>query len=150
MKGIQDCIFAAALVPQSINDTATAGTAVDTQPNGNKASHVTFVFGLGATTADFDAAAVFISECETSGGSYTAITGTVLLGSTGLAILSTDDNGVWTIDVPITGGRKRFLKLNADPGAAATLMAAFAILSGCANTPSTAAQAGLVDWKRIG
>lgn len=146
MMNLQNCAFAPALVPQSINATLTAGTAIDTQPNGNKASHLTVLFLLGAITADMDIPGVYMTECETSGGSYSAeITGSRIVGSTSLAVLSTDDNGIGLISIPLLGKRMRYLKLNVDPGAAATLLAGVAILSGLANTPSTIADANLLS-----
>lgn len=149
----QTCYHTVALLPQSITDTLTAGTAIDTQPNGNKCSHVVIIMQAGAIgAADFADPGAYITECETSGGSYTAspgITGTTQLGSTAGVILQTDDNGIWRWDIPITGARKRFLKLNVDPGNAATLLSGIALLFGLANSPSTAAEAGLVGWKKI-
>jgi len=153
MMPLQDCAFAVALLPQSITDTATAGTAIDTQPNGNKASHVTIILQAGAIgAADFGDPSAYVSECETSAGTYTVspgITGTSIRGVLGGAILQTEDNGIWVVSVPITGARKRFLKINVDPGNAATLLSAVAILHGLANAPTTAAEAGLVNWYRI-
>lgn len=144
----QNCYAAVALLPQSITDTATVGTAIDTQAGG-KCSHVTIFLMAGAIgAADFDAKPK-ISECETSGGSYTDITGATVNGAAGGVILQTEDNGIWRWDIPITGARKRFLKLNVDPGNAATLLAGLALMWGLPNAPTSAATAGLVDWTKL-
>ena len=107
-----------ALPPQSINGTDTNGTAIDTAGY----SYASIFFLYGASTVDMEH--LEIQECETSGGSYTAISGSAMTVPT-----STDDNKVWQWGINLGGTRMRYLKIRVDPGAAATLVGALAILT---------------------
>lgn len=133
---------ALSIVPQSINDTDTNGTAMDSLG----ASHALFIFHAGAIgAADFDASGLNLTECDTSGGSYTAIAASAFTVPT-----QTDDNGFWVCYVELGGIRKRFFKWHANPGAAATLMTGFALFLGYDQSPNTDTERGCVQTKFIG
>jgi len=118
MNVLQSAKFGLALNPQSINGTDTDGTAIDTAGY----NYLNVLFLLGATTADMDN--LSIKECDTSGGTYAVITGTAMTAPT-----ATDDNKIWQWGIALGGARKRYIKIRCDPGAAATLVGAVAILT---------------------
>ena len=135
MIDLQNCKFVNALSPQSINGTDTDGNAIDMKGY----AYLCLVYQTGAVgAADFDA--LQVKECETSGGSYTAITGTAMTAPT-----QSNDDVVWAWFIPWNGQRKRYAKINANPGAAATLMSAVAILGRAEQSPATATERGLVQ-----
>ncbi len=95
----------AALTPRTIaTDTTTAGAVVDRQ--GFEA--VEFVIAAGTLTDG--AYAVAITECDTSGGSYTAVDDADLIGTEAdIAYALTEDNEVHKIGYK---GSKQFVKLS--------------------------------------
>jgi len=132
MINMQKVSYSLTLPPQSINGTDTLSTAVDTLGY----NYATFIFLYGASTADMEH--LEIQECDTSGGSYAAITGSAV----SVMPTSTDDNKLWVWQIQLGGSRKRYLKIRVDPGAAATLVAAVAELSRANQSPNTATEYG--------
>lgn len=131
MIDIQTASFSLTLPPQSINDTDTLSTAVDTLGY----NYASFIFLYGASTAAMEH--LEIQECDTSGGSYVAIT-----GSAPTMPGATDDNKLWVWHIALGGVRKRYLKIRVDPGAAATLVGAVALLTRPNQSPNTATEYG--------
>lgn len=127
----QMATYAAAIPPAAILDDASA-TASEIDCAG--ASYAEVVVALGAT--DIAMTALKLQEGDTSGGSFTDITGATWDGGTDtgggtLALPSaTDDNQVCVFQVNLDG-RKRYLKLVAtfDDGTAGGFVAAVARLS---------------------
>ena len=120
------------ILPISSTETAFTSLAIDTIGY----EWCSIYFSLGAVgAADFQAA-LSLEECATSGGSYAAVS-----GSGGATPSQTSDGGtyVWHIDLR---KRTRFLKVIADPGAAATLGSAIAILSRAHKTGTSATERG--------
>lgn len=116
---LQGARFAKSIVPQSINDTDTNGTAIDCQ--GFKSG--CFIMHLGAVgAADFGADGLNLTHCDTVAGSYETITGSAFTEPT-----QTDDDKFFVCHVDLRKCR-RFIKWHANPGAAATLITAFGIL----------------------
>jgi hypothetical protein len=138
---MQNFKCALSIVPQSINDTDTNGTAMDTLGF----SRAMFIFHAGAIgAADFDASGLNLTECDTSGGSYVAITASAFTVPT-----QTSDNGFWVACVQLGGIRKRYFKWHANPGAAATLLTGFVVLFGGDQSPNTDTERGCVQTKFI-
>ena len=151
MNPIQNLKFVSVTPPAAIIDNASATTAyVDTAGW----DHALFVIYFGAM--DIAATAMKLQECDTSGGSYADITGTVFGtstntdGSTSTLPSATDDNKFFAISVN-TAGRKRYLDLvlTLGDGAAGTYVTVFCILSRGDTDPSTAAGRGFSQVLRV-
>lgn len=128
MNPIQQMKFAVLLPPATANDANFSGnTYVDTK--GWDHLRVLFVTGtLGSTIGSTDAAstAPLIEECDTTGGTYTAVNGAALAD----VIAATEDNSLFAIDVDLSGSHKRYMKVQTpDAGAGACYLAILAILS---------------------
>jgi hypothetical protein len=112
--------------------TATTSTAVDTGAFNNNARDVTFVYASGTITDG--AWAVTLQECDTSGGSYTAVPADRIFGSVSYAL--TDDNVVQSIGCRPT---KRYVQSVITPIGATTggIFSCVALLSnGGLNPPA--------------
>lgn len=107
--------------------------------------YLTMVFQLGAT--DIAAVAAYLTECATSGGSYTAITGAAFSGTTGEGRLptATDDNGLFVIYWYLGGAGLRYVKpvFTAGNGSSGTFVSGIAILSNGEQPPFDATTRGL-------
>jgi len=79
-----------------------------------------------------------VTECETSGGSYTDITGS------GATFTATDDGKIVITDVDYRskGTRKRFLSVTVTAGATDCLVAALAMVSPKPGTPTSTSNVG--------
>lgn len=133
MINTQNLGFSLTLAPKDINGAAATCTAIDTL--GYNQCDLIFMSGvIGA--ADFDAA-LTCTECETSGGSYTAITGASLT-----APVQTDDGLIWQMSIKMQG-RMRYLKPVIDAGAVSSLFACVAILSKPNQTPNSVTERGV-------
>lgn len=118
--------LARAISPVSVADT-TAQTSEYVDTKGYNA--LTFAIAIGSV-ADADATfAVTMTECDTSGGSYTAVAAADITGTLTLAGFQFDDDN----EPRKVGyrGTKRFVKLVITPSAnaSAALMSALAVLS---------------------
>jgi hypothetical protein len=137
---LQKIKAAIGVAPISVNGTAATCTAVDTKNAGS----VMWVFLCGTAAADLDAG-VKVQECETSGGSYTDITGATCTTVVAATVAGT----ISTIFVE-TRGRKRYQKLVIDPGVGATLVGAVALLSDMNTAPASATAAGVLEKIVVG
>lgn len=95
-----------------------------------------------------------ITECDTSGGSYTDITTpntTVASGSTGNGRLPqvADDKVAFVWHIPLQG-RKRYLKVAANTGAGATALRADVYLARAEVTPVSASESGVASIVFVG
>lgn len=118
------------LEPISLNGTAGTTQYVDTA--GYRSACVLFMAGaIGA--ADFDALTVLESD-TTSGGA-------VWTGSSFTAPTQTSDNGIWRAVIDLRG-RKRYLSMNIDPGAVASLSCAIVLLGDPEEAPNSATERG--------
>ncbi len=126
----QTLAFAACVPPEAIKDnTAATAVAVDTLGY----DYCTVVVTMGAT--DIAAAAMKITECATSGGSYADVTGLIagtsnaITGSTS-TLPDTTDNAIHVFEFPCHD-RLQFLKLafTAGNGSSGSFQSAIAILS---------------------
>ena len=134
MRGNVDKLhLARAISPVSVADT-TAQTSEYVDVKGyNKC---TFAIAIGSV-ADADATfAVTMTECDTSGGSYTAVAAADISGTLTLAGFQFDDDN----EVRKVGykGSKRYVKLVITPSAnaSAALMSAVAVLEEPALAPT--------------
>lgn len=135
--------YGVAIAPAAIlDDTAATAIAIDTW-GGYK--RLTIFFLVGAT--DVDVASMSVTECATSGGSYTTITGTAASGTTGDGRLpqDDDDNKVFMISVPITPSSLRYMKaaITAGNGTSGSYLCAMYVLSDGPINSSDATSAGL-------
>lgn len=94
---------------------------------------------VGNIAADFTAMA--LTECDTSGGTYTAVSGADFAAA--LPLATGGDNTLRAIFLTLGTGRKRYLKLGYTPGAGATLFVCDFILFEGDAMPVTATQHGL-------
>jgi hypothetical protein len=81
-----------ALATTTVTSAAVTGVAVDTGVFSNNFRDVLFIVNSG-TLVD-GAYAVTVQECDTSGGSYTAVDSWRVLGT--LPAYASTDDGVWT------------------------------------------------------
>ncbi len=137
--------------PAAIVDDASFTTAeIDTKGF----EYLTVICALGAT--DIAAVALKLQECDTTGGSFSDVTGLVfgtstdIDGVTSILPTATDDNGLFVFEVALQG-RKRFLDLvaTAGNGAAGTYLAVTGILSRAKVTPTTVAGHGAAGLLRL-
>lgn len=138
MNPLLNCKYVQALNPQSINDTDTAGTAVDTIG----CESVLYVLNSGAIGATLTSAK--ITECATSNGSYSDITGAAWTAAT-IGTTSTKDNTLAIMQIKCGGSRLRYQKLQFNPGAAAHLVACTAILYNPTQSPNSATEFGATE-----
>ena len=113
------------LSPVSVADnTAQVGQVID----GQGAASLTYVIAtgsLGDAGAEFT---VLLEECDTSGGTYTAVADADLLGTEALAsFIQSDDDKCFKLGYI---GKKRYTRMTITPtnNATAALIAAVAIL----------------------
>ena len=113
-------------------------------------SHLRVLFVPGVITASSpigstaEGTAPLIEECDTTGGSYTDVSGAAL----GDAIADDEDSKLFAIDIDLTKSHKRYMQVQAPhsgdgtPGAA---LAIIGILSKGDITPKNAAAMGLLE-----
>ena len=140
----QNAKFLRVVSPEAIKDDGSyTSQAVDC----NGADYAEIIVQLGAT--DIAMAALKMTECDTSGGSYTDITGLVFgtstntAGSTSSLPAATDDDKFFVFQMDLRY-RKRYLKIvatNGD-GTVGGFLVAIARLSRLEQSPKTAALAG--------
>lgn len=120
MKTQQRAKYVSAINPAAIlDDTSATATVIDARD----AAYVEIVLQLGAT--DIALAALKVQECDTSGGSYTDISGATFDGGADtdggtLALPSATDDGQTCVFQINMIGRKPFLKVVATFGNGST------------------------------
>ena len=133
------------LAPQIKNNGAFANNGyIDTQ----SFNHLRVLLDVGATDVAIgsgDAStAPLVEECDTTGGSYTAVSGAALSAVIG----ATDDNKLYAIDIDLTKSHKRYMRVKA-PTAGNNVTGAnlsiLGILSRPDIGPANAAQQGLTE-----
>lgn len=109
------------VVMASVPHIGTAGTMTATAVDGTGFDRACFVIAIGAmeNTATLNAQ---ITDCDTTGGSYTNTAGTALT-----QIADTGGSKIHTIDVPVKAGRP-FMKTLIVTGTAAAVNSAICIL----------------------
>lgn len=136
MQTLQTLRFAKAINIVDANGTTATAIAVDTIG----ASEVAILVPIGNIAANMTA--LKVTECDTSGGSYTDITGAAFTNPTAAG----SDNTISVCYLNYrNGSRKRYLKVTATAGAAATLIGAYAILAGNERTPDTDTERGVAE-----
>ena len=134
------------LPPQLKDDGDFAGnTYADTKGWG----YAEFLIATGTIDAAMgstaEGTAPIIEECDTSGGSYTELTGAALAD----AIAATDDDSLFQIDVDLINvAHKRFMRIkapHAGNGAVGVTACGIAILSKPELGPQNAAARGLAE-----
>lgn len=131
LRMIQGAKFVKSIVPQSVTDTDTNGTGIDCR--GFRSA--CFVFHAGAIgAADFEDLHL---EESSDDSSYAAITGTAPTVPS-----QTDDNKFWVVYVDLRK-RKRYIRWNADPGNAASLLCGFGILGDALEMPNSDTERGV-------
>ena len=116
-------------------------------------NHLRVLFDVGDTDvaagdaigSTAEGTAPFIEECDTAGGSYTAVTDAALADS----IQYNEDNKLFAIDISLTKTHKRYMRVNAPHSAAGAAngsnLAILGILSRPAIGPKDAAGQGLEE-----
>jgi hypothetical protein len=133
MNALMNCKFARMLEPKDINGAAATCQEVDCQ--GFHAACVIVQAGaIGA--ADFDS--LSITECDTTGGSFTAIPASAGVFT---APLQTDDNLIWVAFIDLRK-RMRFLKPIIDAGAVASLASCVCLLYRADQSPGDNTERG--------
>ena len=134
MIDLQNVKFAAMLSPISVNGTAATTTEVDTLGF----DYATVIVQSGVLGATMDELSV--GHSDTSGSGFAAITG----GTFTDPVTSTDDNKIFVAFVDLRKA-KRYLKLVADPGAAASLVSCVCLLHRAEVTPTSATERGVAQ-----
>jgi len=99
----------------------------------------TMAAAIGSTA---EGTAPFIEECDTSGGSYTAVDDAELAA----AIANTGDDKLYQIDVNLTKKHKRYMAVNTPHGGDGdNYLAIICILSRPEIGPASAAERGLAE-----
>lgn len=133
------------LAPISTNSGAVTPLAVDTLGYAYAVATVSFgVIGSAATV-------MRLTECETSGGTYTAITGLTASGSTGDTRLpqTTDAGKLCKFFLPVSGIRKRYLNLELTTGSTTLASVTFDLYRG-EQSPQTSTEKGLAGMFILG
>jgi len=137
------------LTPPQIHNNGdfTTNTYIDTAGWG----HLRVLFATGVITAGAaigstaEGTAPLIEECDTTGGSYTAVTGAALAD----AIADTEDGLLFAIDIDLAKSHKRYMRVQAPhsgdgtPGAALAIIGILSRPDG--NGPANAAGMGLTE-----
>lgn len=139
--------FEPAISPLLVDGAALTAIAVDTAPAGRKAHWCTFVLFVGATESALSA--LQVEECDTIGGTYAAVTGSVFAtavspsGATSALPTATGDGGLFLVDVDCRK-TERFLKLTGTDAGTSTggNYAAFAVLYHHDKSPDTSLERG--------
>lgn len=136
----------AILTPPQLKDDGdlTGNTYIDTA--GWHHLRVLFIIGtvdaaLGSTA---EATAPKVEECDTTAGSYTAVTGAALAD----AIADDEDDSLFAIDIDLLKSHKRYMRVNAPhagDGTNGVNAAIIAILSRGEIGPKNAAGQGLAE-----
>ena len=148
MIDVQNSKMVIMLRPQLKNNGAFANNIyVDTL----NFRHLRVLFLVGDTDTTIGStgatSAVKLEECDTSGGSYSDISG----GALADAIADDEDNSLFAIDVELTD-KKRFVRVNAPTagnGATGANLAVLGILSNPDISPSDATGQGLTEWIKV-
>ena len=148
MIPIQETKTVILLQPETKNDgDFTNNTYVDTAGWG----HLRVLLATGVITASSpigstaEGTAVKLEECDTTGGSYTDVSGAALAD----AIADDEDNKLFAIDVDLTKTHKRYMQVNAPhsgdgtPGASLCIIGILSKPEG--NGPANAAGQGLEE-----
>lgn len=136
----------------TVDNTTFTCSAVDTA--GYRYATVDFIFG----NVPADVTVAKVTECDTSGGSYTDVSGATLDGgantdgtTAALPAASGGDSKVYSVEIDLAG-HKRYLKpavTAGDGSGTATEMACIVTLSRAAEAPATLAKRGLAACIRV-
>lgn len=151
MIDIQLTKTALMLRPQLKDDGNFANnTYVDTAGFG----HLRVLFAVGDTDVAADdaigstaeATAPLIEECDTTGGTYTDVTGAALAD----AIQFDEDAGLFAIDIDLSKSHKRYMKVQTPHSAAGAVKGSNLCIIGIlskpdGNAPANATQQGLTE-----
>jgi hypothetical protein len=140
---LQNALFVQAFRPIDANGTTVTALAMDSGAAPAGYNELTVIVGTGNVAADMTA--LKLQHCDTSGGSYADVTGGNFGATTPLPLNSGGDNGLWACFVTLTGSGKRYYKVVATAGAAATLIFGLGIFTRANVAPNTATLRGLVD-----
>lgn len=133
----ENSYFVVALTPASRNAGAATSAAIDT--SGYDGLTVLVHAGTLGASATLDCK---VTECDTSGGSYTDVTNAAITQ----LVKATDDDKVAAIDVRLgdRANRKRYVKIVLTVGTAASVCGATAILYQPEKLPVTNAPAAVL------
>lgn len=138
--------------PQLKNDgdfDLTADTPyIDTVQNGAQWGHLRFLFIVGTVDAAIgstaETTAPLVEECDTTDGTYTAVTSAALADAIG----ATEDQQLHAIDIDLRSAHKRYMQVQAPHAGAGTTGCNLTIIGQLTKpqvAPDTAAGAGLAE-----
>lgn len=136
---LQEIKVANAVTPAAVNGAVTP-VAVDV--HGPGAQWLRFVVHSAAHSSVL-AAAVSVTECDTSGGTYNTFT-----GGSDATVVSTSSwvaGSMVVYDLHWSGARKRYAKVNFSTGSS-IVVGATAHLAGLTNAPQNASDLGALEW----
>jgi len=141
--------FTKIMLPPQLKDNGDFdnNTYIDTVQNGTMWGHLCVKFLVGTTDAAIgstaETAAPKLEECDTTNGTYTAITGAALAD----AIAGTEGDSIFAIDLNLEG-HKRYIQVNVPHAGDGTTGANLTIIGELTKpqiAPITAAQRGLAE-----
>jgi len=142
--------FVKLLTPPQLKDNGdlTGNTYIDTCQNGAQWGHLEILIITGTIDAALgstaETTAPLVEGCDTTGGTYTAVTGAALAD----AIAATEDDSIFAIDIDLRAAHKRYMQVqvphsgDGTNGVNATIIG---ILSKPQVAPDTATLRGLIE-----
>ena len=138
------------MLPPQLKDNgdAAGNTYIDTCINGCRWGHLRIYIAPGTIDAAIgstaEGTAPLVEECDTTDGTYTAVTGAALADP----IAATEDDSLFAIDVNLQKAHKRYVQVqvpHVGDGTTGANLAIFGILTKPDVAPITAAQMGLAE-----
>jgi len=142
--------FVKVLTPPQLKDNADldGNTYIDTCQGGVQWGHLEILIITGTIDAALgstaETTAPLVEECDTTGGSYTAVTDAALAD----AIAATEDDSIFAIDIDLRSAHKRYMQVQAPhsgDGTNGVNAVIIGILSKPQVAPDTAAKRGLAE-----
>jgi len=138
------------LTPPQLKDNGdlAGNTYIDTVQNGTQWGHLQILIILGTVDAALgstaETTAPLVEECDTSDGTYTAVTDAALAD----AIADDEDDSLFAIDIDLRAAHKRYMRVQAPhsgDGTNGVNAAIIGILSKPQVAPDTAAKRGFAE-----
>jgi len=142
--------FVKLLTPPQLKDNgdAAGNSYIDTCQNGTRWGHLRVLIITGTIDAALgstaEGTAPLIQECDTTDGTYSAVTGAALAD----AIAATEDDSIFGIDVDLRQAHKQYMQVqvpHAGDGTTGVNLCIIGILSKPEVAPVTAAARGLAE-----
>lgn len=149
MRALQNTKIVSAIKPDAaVNSGDFSANEIDTI--GYDYATVVFQFGTAAAELTY----LSVQECDTTGGSFSDVTGAVvgsgenIDGDDSALPGADDDNSLCVLEIDLRD-RKRFLKVKATAGSGDVYGSAFCILSKPKEAPVSVAERGAAEVLRV-